>query len=378
MIGSLFSRIGRVRGAAAAAALAAMFVSSAEAEPIRGAGSTFAAPIINQWSHDYETARSSGNFAAAFQSCPLCQELAGRDENGATVSQDWRVDYEPIGSLAGIMRLAQPDVDFAATDAPLPPEEVSQRGWTQFPVVMGGIAIVANVDGIGSGQLRLTGETVADIYLGKITKWSDPAIAALNPDLTLPDADIEVLHRADGSGSTFTFTSFLSESSPEWKEKLGADTLIAWPLGRAEKGTGGLVAAATAVTNSIAYLEYGQAVRAGLSFVSLRNQAGEFVLPDPEAFRAGLVAVGWDAGKHFHADTTNLPGAGAYPMAAVTYVVVPRDRGRVRIGRVLDLFRIAYGQGSDKASALGYIPVPPELADRIENYWTAQFEPAQN
>ncbi|WP_144860987.1 phosphate ABC transporter substrate-binding protein PstS, partial [Mesorhizobium sp. J18] len=281
-------------------------------------------------------------------------------------------------SLAGIMRLAQPNVDFAATDAPLSPEEVTQRGWTQFPIVMGGIVIVANIDGVAAGELRLSGEAVADIYLGKITKWSDPAIVELNPDLNLPDAEIVVLHRADGSGSTFTFASFLAKSSSEWKEKLGADTLIAWPLGRAEKGTGGLAAAAATTKNSIAYLEYGQVVRAGLPFVSLRNEAGEFVRPEPAAFQAGLGAVDWDPGKHFHADTTSLPGAGAYPMAAVTYAIVPRDRSGVRIGRVLDLFRIAYGQGSDKASALGYIPIPPELAGRIEDYWAVQFDPAQN
>ncbi|PWR24052.1 phosphate ABC transporter substrate-binding protein PstS [Zavarzinia compransoris] len=333
------------------------FGAAAEAEPIRGAGSTFAAPIINQWSRDYEARRTDG---------------------GDFTSPDWRVDYEPVGSLAGLMRLAQPETDFAATDAPLTPEELAKRGLVQFPIVMGGIVVVANLDNVGAGQLRLSGPVLADIYLGKIGTWSDPAIKALNPGLELPDAAIAVLHRLDGSGSTFTFTSFLSETSPEWQGKHGADTLIAWPTGRGEKGTGGLAALTAATRNSIAYLEYGQVVRSGLPFVSLLNQSGAFVRPEPKSFQAGLATVAWDPARSFVADTTNLAGEGAYPMAVVTYAVVPKDRGQGRVNRVLDLFRIAFRQGADEAAALGYIPVSPELADRIEAYWATSFGLASN
>ena len=333
------------------------FGTLAHAEPIRGAGSTFAAPIIHQWSRDYEAMRTDG---------------------GDYTSPDWRVDYEPVGSLAGIMRLEQPEMDFAATDAPLPPEDLAKHGWTQFPIVMGGIVVVANIDGIGAGALRLSGPLLADIYLGKITAWSDPAITALNPDLTLPDATIEVLHRVDGSGSTFTFTSFLSKVSPEWLAAFGADTLITWPVGRSEKGTGGLAALAAATKNSIAYLEYGQVVRAGLPFVSLQNAAGNFVRPSPEAFQAGLAAVAWNAASGFHADTTNLAGADSYPIATATFAVIPSDRQSGRVTRALDLFRLAFASGADEALALGYVPVSPELAGLIEAYWAEKFGPASN
>lgn len=337
--------------------LAMSFCSGAHADPIRGAGSTFAAPIINQWSHDYEDVRTDG---------------------GDFTSPDWQVDYEPVGSLAGIMRLNQPEMDFATTDAPLPPEELGRRGLIQFPVVMGGIVVAINIDGVAAGRLRLSGPVLADIYLGKLTKWSDPAIKTLNPDLALPDAQIAVLHREDGSGSTFTFTSFLSKVSPEWREKYGADTLVKWPLGRGEKGTGGLAALTATTKNSIAYLEYGQVVRLGLPFASLQNQAGAFVRPEPEAFQAGLATVAWDPAKGFGADTTNLAGAEAYPMAVVTYAVISPDRGRDRVNRVFDLFKLAFSQGAEKATALGYIPVSPDLVGRIEAYWAESLRPASN
>lgn len=372
MIDWLVSRSGKKQGATgrrAAGSVAACLtfaafafgslvdISPAHAEPIRGAGSTFAAPIINQWSRDYETKRADG---------------------GDYISPDWRVDYELVGSLAGVMRLAQREIDFAATDIPLPPEDLVTRGWTQFPIVMGGITVVANLADVGAGQLRLSGPVLADIYLGKIAKWSDPAIKALNPDLTLPDAAIEVLHRVDGSGSTLTFTGYLSKFSPEWSGKHGADTLISWPVGRGEKGTGGLAALASATRNSIAYLEYGQAVRAGLPFASLGNDAGAFSLPSPESFRAGLAAIGWNAASGFRVDAAGSAGSDAYPMAVVTYAVVPKDRGTLRVNRVLDLFRLAFAEGSEKATALGYIPVSPELAGQIESYWAQSFGPATN
>lgn len=327
------------------------------AEPIHGAGSTFAAPIIHQWSRDYEAMRTDG---------------------GDFTSPDWQVDYEPVGSLAGVMRLEQPEMDFAATDAPLPAEELAKRGFTQFPVVMGGIAVVANLDNVGAGQLRLSGPVLADIYLGKIKNWSDPAIKGLNPDIALPDAAIDVLHREDGSGSTFTFTSFLSKTSPEWNDKLGAATLIAWPGGRGAKGTGGLATLAAATKNSISYLEYGQVVRLGLPFAALQNQSGAFVRPEPKSFQAGLATVAWDAVRGFGADTTNLAGADAYPMAVVTYAVVPKDRGQGRINRVLDLFRVAFSRGADEAAAFGYIPVSPALATQIETYWASSLGSVNN
>lgn len=334
---------------------AALAATNLQAAPIQGAGSTFAAPAIQRWSRDYEALRADG---------------------GDFVSPDWRVDYEPIGSLSGVMRLAQPEVDFAATEAPLTVEELKARGWIQFPIVMGGIVATANLAGIPSGELRLSGPVLAGIYLGEITSWSDPTIAEMNPGLKLPDAEIAALHRADGSGSTQVFTSFLSETSPEWAEKAGSDLLIAWPVGRGQKGSGGLAALAAATPNSLAYLEYGQALRQGLPMAALLNQAGEFVAPGPESFRAGLDGVDWSAERGFLADTTNLAGAGAYPVAVATYAVLPQDRGAHRLRRVFDVFHIAFSQGADEAEALGYIPVPPRLVGEIEAWWASVVPPA--
>jgi phosphate transport system substrate-binding protein len=351
------ARRGTLRLAGLAALLSCILAGVATAEPIQGAGSTFAAPIIHQWSRDYEAMRTDG---------------------GGFTSPDWRVDYEPLGSLAGVMRLDQREIDFAATDAPLPVEELARRGVAQFPIVMGGIVVVANLEGVGAGELRLSGPVLADIYLGKIKTWSDPAIKALNPALALPEAEIDVLHRQDGSGSTFAFTSFLSKFSPEWAGKHGAATLIEWPRGRGEKGTSGLAALTAATKNSIAYLEYGQVVRLGLPFAALQNRAGAFVRPEPKSFQAGLATVKWDAGQGFGADTTDLAGPDAYPMAVVTYAVVPKNRGQGRINRVLDLFRIAFERGADEATAFGYIPVPPALATQIEAYWAESLSSLNN
>lgn len=329
--------------------LAILSALPADAEPIRGAGSTFAAPVISAWGRAYKDARADG---------------------GDYFTLDWTVDYEPVGSLAGVMRLSHPDMDFAATDAPLSPEEVARRNVAQFPIVMGGIAVVANVAGVEAGKLRLDGPTLADIFSGKVKSWSDPAIATLNPDIQLPDRVIKVLRRQDGSGSTFVFTSYLSKTSSQWREKFGAATLINWVVGQGAEGTGSLVALAGTTADSITYLEYGQVARAGLPAVQLRNETGAFVAPTAESLAAGLSSVGWNASRHFFADTTNMPGPAAYPMAAVTYAVVPKDRGMERTKRVLDLFRLAYSAGASDARALGYIPVSPELADQVDRYWS--------
>lgn len=336
----------------AALAASALVLSSlgALSEPIRGAGSTFAAPVIARWARLYQTVRADG---------------------GDFISPDWTVDYELVGSLAGIMRLDQPELDFAATDAPLPPEDLAKRGASQFPIVIGGVAIVANVEGVATGRLRLTGEILADIYLGKIQNWSDAAIKALNPDLSLPDQRINVLHRKDGSGTTATFTEYLSAVSPEWKQKYGADTLISWPLGTAAEGSQGLVRSATATKGSIAYIEFGQVSRANLPVALVRNRAGQFVRPEPAAFQAAASAVDWSGARDFFRSLTDQPGEAAYPISAVTFAIVPHaTRGRGRVARVHDLFRVAFDEGAAEASALGYVPLPPPLVEQIKAYWT--------
>lgn len=334
-------------------AAAFLFISAAQAEPIQGAGSTFAAPIIAKWANAYEVARADG---------------------GDFFTLDFTVDYEPVGSLAGLMRLKQPELDFAATDVPVSPGDLDRSGQVQFPIVMGGVAVVANLAGIEAGALHLSGPVLADIYLGKITAWNDPAIVALNSELALPELPIKVLHRQDGSGSTFVFTEFLSATSEEWKTRLGADTLIPWPVGGGVEGTGNLLRAVQATEGTIAYAEYGQVLRAKLPFAAIENQAGNFALPDPKGVAAAASGIDWTVIPDFSTSLTDLPGADAYPLSTATFAVVQiSGRDPVRYRRVRDLFRLALTQGAADATALGYVPLPQNLVDQIETYWAAEL-----
>ena len=345
-----------VSGAAAALALAiigAMIGSAARAEPIRGAGSTLAAPIIGKWATTYKTARADG---------------------GDFFTLDWTVDYEPVGSLAGLMRLAQPELDFAATDVPVPPDDLASNGQQQFPIVMGGIAVVANLDDLPEQGLRLSGPVIADIYLGKIKFWSDPAIRALNPDIALPDLAISVIHRQDGSGSTYVFTEFLSSTSEDWKTKLGTDTLIDWPLGTGAKGTQALLRAVAASKGAIAYAEYGQVFRAGLPFAAVQNKSGKFVTPEPEGVQAAAASIVWGETTDFFASLANRSGDAAYPISTAVFAVVQvSGRSEHRYRRVHDLFRLAFAQGAGDATALAYVPLPNALVGQIEQYWARQL-----
>lgn len=333
---------------AAFVAVLSVFATASQAEPIRGAGSTFAAPVIAKWSKSYQDARSDG---------------------GDFISPDWRVDYEPVGSLAGVMRLHQPDLDFAATDAPLPAAEVAKSGYLQFPVVIGGVAIATNIPGITDGQLKLSGAVLAEIYLGKIQNWSDKAIRDLNPELKLPDLRISVIHRKDGSGTTFTFTDYLSAVSADWKSKYGANTLITWPLGTSAEGTQGVLRAARANPGTIAYLEFGQVMRAGLPVARIGNRNGEFVRPEPRSFAAAALAGEWPADQHFFRSLIDQPNSDAYPITAATFVVIPLDRGQTRIRRVQDVFGLAFDKGHADAAALGLVPIPDALVNTIKSYW---------
>lgn len=336
---------------AAAVMLFGALGGSASAEPIRGAGSTFAAPVIAEWSRDYEAARADG---------------------GDYVSPDWKVDYELVGSLGGIMRLDQPELDFAATDVPLSHAELVKRGRQQFPIVMGAIAVVANVEGVAPGALKLSGPVLADIYLGRIRSWSDPKIKAINPDLDLQDLRIMVMHRQDGSGSTYALTRYLAASSPEWKSKYGADTLVSWPLGTSQKGTAALLGAVAATDGAIGYADFGQTERARLAFALMENGAGKFVAPGPAGVEAAADTVVWSGAESFFASLADGAGDAAYPLSVTTFAVVP-VAGRVpeRVGRVRDLFRVAFAQGAADARALGYVPLPPALVAEIETYWSA-------
>lgn len=327
---------------------------SATAEPIRGAGSTFAAPIIARWAALYRDMRV---------------------DSGDYTSPDWTVDYELVGSLAGLMRLEE--LDFAASDVPISHEELAKRGYQQFPIITGGIAIITNLDGLPPEGLRLSGPVLADIFLGKIQSWSDPSIKALNPGIKLPDLKISVVHRRDGSGSTFVFTEYLSSISEEWKARHGADTLMTWPVGISVKGTQELLQVVQSSKGAISYAEYGQASRVGVPVASIRSRAGTDIKPNPESILAAVNSVAWAGTKSFFASLTDLPSGMAYPITAMTYVVVPASRlSRDRYLRVQDFFWIAFGRGSDDARALGYVPLPPPLIEQVQRSWIGDHRSA--
>jgi phosphate transport system substrate-binding protein len=332
----------------------AMLGGPALAEPVRGAGSTFAFPLITQWSQNYQVERAGG---------------------GDFVLQDSGVDYEPVGSLGGILRLAQPETDFAATDAPLPPEELAKFNYVQFPIVMGGIVPVLNIDGVKSGELKLTGAVLADIYLGKIQNWNDAAIKASNVELTLPDLRITVVHRSDGSGSTFNWSTFLSAASEDWKTKYGADTLISWPLGVDAEGNSGMAKKVKETSGAIGYLEYGQTIRASLNYASVQNPAGRFVTPEPAAFQAAAGKADWENAKDFYVSLVNAEGEDAYPITAVTFAVMrATPPSSSRLNQALWFFSYGLERGGADATALGYVPLPEALVSRVKQYWTDKFK----
>jgi phosphate transport system substrate-binding protein len=326
---------------------------SASAEPIHGAGSTFAYPVIGQWSQAQLKDRAGGDDIALME--------AG-------------IDYEPVGSIAGILRLSQPDIDFALTDVPLPPEELQKFGYIQFPVVIGGIVPVVNLEGIASGDLKLSGEVLGDIYLGKIRNWSDPAIVALNAGIALPDLKIVVIHRTYDSGSTFHWTSFLSRENPEWKSRYGAATLIDWPVGIAAVRSSGMVQAVKETVGAIGYVEYGQVLRAALAYAAVENRSGQFIRPEPRAFAMTASEAQWSPDNGFFQSPIEAAGAGAYPLTTVTFALLrkePSSRSRAR--QTLWFFKFALEDGAAEAETLGYAPLPASLVGQVKVYWEREL-----
>ncbi|HTV69881.1 MAG TPA: phosphate ABC transporter substrate-binding protein PstS [Rhizobiaceae bacterium] len=337
--------------AVAALAVAALLATPvpALADRVQGAGSTFAFPIIRAWTISF---------------------LKYRNDGSDFVVDDIGVDYEPVGSIGGIMRLAQPEMDFAASDAPLPPDELQKRGLAQFPFVIGGLVPIVNLEGIKSGELKLSGDLIAKMYLGQIAKWNDPAIVAVNPSLTLPDQAIKVVHRSDGSGSTLTWTRYLSLSNAEWKDGPGADTIIDWPGGTAAEGTSGILRAVRGTRGSIGYIEYGQAVRENMIFAQVSNKPGTFVMPSPEAFAETANSANWDPANGFYLQLTDVDAPNAYPLAAATFALMHKtERSSSRTRRTLFFFSHALKRGGDDAALLGYVPLPAPLVEKVKTYW---------
>ncbi len=316
----------------------------AGAEEVRGGGSTFAYPIIWKWAQSFR---------------PVAGHIVG---------------YEGVGSSRGVTRLKDGVVDFAASDKPLKAEELRKLGLGQFPIVVGGIVPVVNIAGVEPGRLKLTGPVLAEIYMGKIKIWSDPAIKSLNPDLSLPNATIAVVHRLDGSGTTFNWTSYLAKTSPAWRETFGAGSSVEWPLGTGGKGNEGVALAVQKIPNAIGYVEYSFAVRLKLAHALVQNHAGHFVAPDARGFEAALVGVDWDPAKDFYAVIGDSPAADAYPIAATTFALLYKEpKSASRSKAALEFFRWALTDGREDATALGYAPLPESLVRQIEAYWTRTF-----
>lgn len=324
---------------AVAACSSVLFAASAHAADITGAGATFPAPIYAKWADAYQ--KATGN----------------------------RVNYQSIGSGGGIRQIGAKTVDFGASDMPLTPEKLAEGGLQQFPTVIGAVVPVVNLEGIKPGDMKLTGEVLAAIYHGKITKWNDPAIVALNPDLKLSDQDIGVVRRADGSGTTFVFTNYLSKVSTEWKEKIGEGTAVQWPVGLGGKGNEGVSAFVQRLPGSIGYVEYAYAKQNALSHALMQNADGEFVEPSNDSFAAAAEGADWSKSA-FYEILTNQPGKKAWPITSATFILMHKVQDKpAQATETLKFFDWAYAEGGQMALELEYIPLPKATIDLIKASW---------
>ena len=331
--------IARLTGGLMLAALASTGVRAAE---ITGAGSTFVNPVLSKWSATYSA--NTGNL----------------------------IRYQSIGSGAGITKIKAGTVDFGASDMPIESDQLAKLGLGQFPLVIGGVVPVINIEGVKSGQMKLTGPLLADIYLGKLHKWNDPALQALNPDLKLPNTEITVVHRFDGSGTTFNWANYLSKSSAEWRDKVGEGTSVEWPIGVSGKGNEGVAVFVGQIKNSIGYVEYAYALHYNLTFALVQNRAGRFVNPNSESFQAAAEGFDWTKTSDFYLVMTDAAGENSYPITATTFILMykkPKDLARSKLA--LDFFKWALEQGQPEAEQLDYVPLPSSLVTLIEAYWKA-------
>ena len=323
-----------------ALAASALFGLSASvgAQEITGAGASFPAPIYAKWASDYNKATGV------------------------------KVNYQSIGSGGGIKQIDSKTVDFGASDMPQTDEVLKSKGQVQFPTVIGGVVPVINVKGIEPGQLKLNGQVLGDIFLGKIAKWNDAAIKALNPTLPLPDTAIAPVRRADGSGTTFIFTNYLSKVNPEWKTKVGEGTAVNWPVGAGGKGNEGVSAFVNRLPNSIGYVEYSYVKQNKMNYAVMQNAAGVFVKPDDDAFKAAAAGADWN--KSFYQILTNQSGKEAWPISGATFILMHAKQDKPANGtEVLKFFNWAYSNGAKTASDLDYVPLPASVVTLIQKSW---------
>lgn len=303
-----------------------------------GAGASFPAPLYAKWAADYHKATGV------------------------------KINYQSVGSGAGLRQIEAKTVDFGASDAPLKDEDLAKKGLVQFPTVIGGVVPVVNIKGIGAGQLKLSGQVLGDIYLGKITQWNDPAIAALNPGVALPDAAIAPVRRADGSGTSFIFTNYLSKVNAEWKAKVGEGTAVNWPIGAGGKGNEGVAAFVGRLANSIGYVEYAYVKQNKMTYVQMQNAEGAFVAPDDEAFKAAAAGADWN--KSFYQILTNQPGKASWPITGATFILMHKNQDKPQqAGASLKFFEWAYQTGDKTAADLDYVPMPEKVKSVIVKSW---------
>ena len=320
-----------------AGALSAAGIANASQEAT-GAGASFPAPLYSKWAADYNKATGV------------------------------KINYQSVGSSAGVKQIDAKTVDFGASDAPLTDEELKKKGLLQFPTVIGGIVPVVNIKGVAPGQLKLSGQVLGDIYLGKITKWNDPAVVALNPGVALPDAAIAPVRRADGSGTTFGFTNYLSKVNTEWKDKVGEGTAVNWPTGAGGKGNEGVAAFVGRLPNSIGYVEYAYVKQNKLTYTQLQNKEGAFVSPDDDTFKAAAAGADW--AKSFYQILTNQPGKSAWPITSATFILMHKTQDKpAQAATSLKFFEWAYKQGDKTAADLDYVPMPDSVKNVIYKSW---------
>ena len=324
---------------------ACLSTANAQATDLTGAGSSFVYPVMSKWSAAY--AQKTGN----------------------------HLNYQSVGSGAGIAQIKEGTIDFGASDAPLNAADLQKYKLGQFPIVVGGIVPVVNITGIKAGQIKLDGSTLGDIFLGKIKNWNDPRIATLNAGLALPAGKITVVHRSDGSGTSFNFTNYLSKMNPEWASKVKFGTAVEWPTGVGGKGNEGVSQYVKQIKGSIGYVEYAYAVKNKISWINLKNAAGNVVAPTAASFAAAAATADWASAKDFNLIMTNAPGAQAWPITATTWMIMyktPKNAGNSKVA--LDFFKFALEQGQQDATALDYVPLPASLTSQIKAYWATQFK----
>ena len=324
---------------------AMLAVSAANAADMTGAGATFPAPVYSKWAESYKAATGNG------------------------------LNYQPIGSGGGIKQIKAKTVDFGASDMPLKAEELDADGLVQFPTVMGGVVPVFNLEGIKAGQLKLTGDVLAGIYLGKITKWNAAEIAALNPGVKLPGDEITVVHRADGSGTSFLFTDYLSKTNAEFKTTVGAGTAVKWPAGMGGKGNEGVAANVSRIKGAIGYVEYAYAKKNKMEYAQLKNHDGQFVEPTEDNFKAAAAGAEWAKTPGFGVVLTDQAGKTSWPITGATFILMHKvEANPANAKEVLKFFDWSYKNGTAMAVELDYVPLPATVIKLVEDSWKANVK----